>query len=86
MIIGYARVSTDGQSLEAQQASLKAAGAERIFAEKISGAITDRKALAKAIAVLGSGDTPRIATVEYQTSDPTPSKSETRNGDNEGFR
>lgn len=52
----YARVSTDGQSLEAQQASLKAAGAERIFVEKISGAITDRKALAKAIAALGPGD------------------------------
>jgi DNA invertase Pin-like site-specific DNA recombinase len=56
MIIGYARVSTDGQSLEAQRASLRAAGAERIFSEKISGAITDRKALAKAIAALGSGD------------------------------
>jgi DNA invertase Pin-like site-specific DNA recombinase len=56
MIIGYARVSTDGQSLEAQEALLKAAGAERIFAEKISGAITDRKALAKAIAALGPGD------------------------------
>jgi len=56
MIIGYARVSTDGQSLEAQQTSLKAAGAERIFAEKVSGAVTDRKALAKAIAALSSGD------------------------------
>jgi len=53
MIIGYGRVSTDGQSLEAQEALLKAAGAERIFAEKISGAITDRKALAKTIAALG---------------------------------
>jgi len=56
MIIGYGRVSTDGQSLEAQEVLLKAAGAERIFAEKISGAITDRKALAKAIAALGPGD------------------------------
>jgi DNA invertase Pin-like site-specific DNA recombinase len=56
MIIGYARVSTDGQSLEAQQASLKAAGAERIFSEKISGAVTDRKALTKAIAALQTGD------------------------------
>jgi DNA invertase Pin-like site-specific DNA recombinase len=35
MIVGYARVSTDGQSLEAQHASLKAAGAEKVFAEKI---------------------------------------------------
>src|SRR6516225_5506638 len=56
MIVGYARVSTDGQTLDAQLASLKAAGAERIFSEKISGAITDRKALAKAIAALGAGD------------------------------
>jgi DNA invertase Pin-like site-specific DNA recombinase len=55
MIICYARVSTDGQSLEAQQMALKAAGAERIFSE-ISGAITDRKALAKAIAALSEGD------------------------------
>src|SRR5215813_6848767 len=56
MIVGYARVSTDGQSLEAQQASLKAAGADRVFSEKISGAVSDRKALAKAIAALGVGD------------------------------
>jgi DNA invertase Pin-like site-specific DNA recombinase len=56
MIVGYARVSTDGQTLDAQQSALKAAGAERIFAEKISGAVTDRKALAKAIATLREGD------------------------------
>ena len=56
MIVGYARVSTDGRSLEAQQAALKAAGAERIFSEKISGAVTERKALAKALAALETGD------------------------------
>jgi DNA invertase Pin-like site-specific DNA recombinase len=57
MIVGYARVSTDGQTLDAQQSALAAAGAERVFAEKISGAITERPALAKAIAALGQGDT-----------------------------
>jgi DNA invertase Pin-like site-specific DNA recombinase len=56
MIIGYARVSTDGQTLNAQLAALKAAGADKVFSEKISGAVTDRKALAKAIAALGAGD------------------------------
>jgi len=56
MIVGYCRVSTDGQSLDAQQSALQAAGAQRIFSEKISGAVTDRKALAKAIACLGADD------------------------------
>ena len=56
MIIGYARVSTDGETLDAQHAALTAAGAERVFAEKISGAVTDRKALAKALAALQAGD------------------------------
>src|SRR6516225_4727441 len=55
--IGYARVSTDGQTLDHQQAALRQAGCERVFSEKISGAVTDRPALAKAIAALGEGDT-----------------------------
>ena len=56
MIYGYARVSTDGQTLDAQQAGLKAAGAEKIFAEKISGTASDRQQLAKAVVALGPGD------------------------------
>jgi DNA invertase Pin-like site-specific DNA recombinase len=56
MIKGYARVSTDGQTLDAQESSLRAAGAERVFAEKQSGVKTDRAALARCIASLESGD------------------------------
>src|SRR6516165_3511750 len=55
--IGYARVSTDGQTLQAQTEALQAVGCARIFAEKISGAYSDRPQLAKAIAALGEGDT-----------------------------
>jgi DNA invertase Pin-like site-specific DNA recombinase len=55
--IGYARVSTDGQTLHAQTEALHACGCARIFAEKISGAYSDRPQLAKAIAALGEGDT-----------------------------
>jgi DNA invertase Pin-like site-specific DNA recombinase len=55
-IYGYARVSTDGQTLDAQETALRAAGAERVFAEKVSGTVTERKALAKALAALSAGD------------------------------
>ena len=56
-IIGYARVSTDGQTLDSQQAALRVAGVERLFAEKISRARSDRPQLAKALAALAAGDT-----------------------------
>jgi DNA invertase Pin-like site-specific DNA recombinase len=55
-ILGYARVSTDGQTLHAQGEELKAAGAERVFQEKASGTVTDRKQLARAMAALQDGD------------------------------
>jgi DNA invertase Pin-like site-specific DNA recombinase len=53
---GYARVSTDGQTLEAQQEALTQAGATQVFAEKQSGAMTDRTALARCLASLEPGD------------------------------
>lgn len=56
-IFGYARVSTDGQSVDAQVAALKAAGAEKVFRETASGAKTDRRGLARALKALGGGDT-----------------------------
>jgi len=54
--LGYARVSSEGQELDGQMASLTGAGAERIFSEKESGAKTDRAQLAKAVAALSAGD------------------------------
>lgn len=56
MIIGYAKVSTDGQTLDAQISALKSVGAEKIFQEKISGARADRPQLAAMLASLEAGD------------------------------
>ena len=64
MIVGYARVSTDSQTLDAQHAALAAAGAERIFAEKVSGAKTDRNALARCMASLEAADVLLVAKLD----------------------
>src|SRR5208282_950437 len=57
MIHGYARVSTDGQSVDAQVKQLRDAGAENIFRETASGAKAERRELARALRALGDGDT-----------------------------
>ncbi|KQQ83645.1 recombinase family protein [Aureimonas sp. Leaf324] len=55
-IVGYARVSTDGQTLDGQVEQLTAAGADRIVQETASGAKTDRSGLAKLLNALQPGD------------------------------
>jgi DNA invertase Pin-like site-specific DNA recombinase len=56
MKIGYARVSTTGQSSDGQVEHLKAAGCDRVVQETASGAKTNREALAKLVASLKPGD------------------------------
>ena len=56
MKYGYARVSTDGQSVAAQVEQLTQAGAEKVFREKASGAKTDRAQFRKALDALNEGD------------------------------
>jgi|SRR5579875_545441 len=56
MIVGYARVSTDDQTLALQTDALEAAGAERIFSDTISGAKAERPGLTQALDILREGD------------------------------
>jgi len=55
-IFGYARVSTDGQTLDAQLEALKAAGCEKVFREKVSGAHADRAQLSRLLTTIDRGD------------------------------
>jgi DNA invertase Pin-like site-specific DNA recombinase len=57
MRIGYARVSTEEQSLEAQLAELRAAGCEEIYSEHASGKKDNRAELKNALRALRAGDT-----------------------------
>src|SRR5688500_12564251 len=56
MELGYARVSTIGQSLESQIEQLTAHGCSKIFREKISGSKSDRPQLARLASSLQAGD------------------------------
>ncbi len=57
MLIGYARVSREDQKLELQLQALNAAGCDRIFSDKKSGAQKLRKGLDEALSHLRPGDT-----------------------------
>jgi DNA invertase Pin-like site-specific DNA recombinase len=56
MIYGYARVSTDGQSVDAQVRQLTKAGCNKVFREVASGAKTDRAQLRRLLDTLAPGD------------------------------
>ena len=56
MIYGYARVSTDAQDLESLSGQLKAAGAERIYSDSITGTHTNRPQLQKLLRDVRRGD------------------------------
>lgn len=57
MLLGYARVSTDEQTTRLQMDALKAAGCDRTFSERASGAVADRPALAELLGHVRDGDT-----------------------------
>lgn len=57
MLVGYARVSTEEQTLALQQDALHAAGCGQLFSDTISGAAAERPGLAAALSYLRPGDT-----------------------------
>jgi DNA invertase Pin-like site-specific DNA recombinase len=71
VIYGYARVSTVAQDLAAQLKDLKAAGCERVFKEKITGATAERPQLKKLMAAVGHGDVVIIPAVDRLSRDTT---------------
>jgi DNA invertase Pin-like site-specific DNA recombinase len=56
VLIGYARVSTEDQSLDLQLDALRQAGCERVFTDKASAARTQRPGLSEARSHLREGD------------------------------
>ena len=68
-VYGYARVSTDGQSVDAQVRQLTDAGCEKVLREVASGAKSDRAPLARAIAALHPGDVLMVTRLARSTRD-----------------
>src|SRR5262252_5046490 len=65
-LIGYARVSTYGQTLDAQLEQLRAAGcgSRNIYREKVTGARADRRELNRMLAKLASGDVVTVTRID----------------------
>src|SRR6201994_3180158 len=62
--LGYARVSTYGQTLDAQLAQLRAEGCSKIYREKASGAQADRRELLKMLKALAPGDVVTVTRID----------------------
>jgi len=70
-IYGYARVSTDAQDLTNQRTALKAAGCEKIFNDKLTGAHAARPELQKLLRKVREGDVVLVAAVDRLSRDTT---------------
>ena len=62
--LGYARVSTYGQTLDAQLEQLKAEGCAKIYREKASGAKADRRELLRMLDSLTPGDVVTVTRID----------------------
>jgi DNA invertase Pin-like site-specific DNA recombinase len=62
--LGYARVSTYGQTLYAQLALLRRAGCTKIYREKATGALPDRRALLKLLKALAPGEVVTVTRID----------------------
>src|ERR1700681_1859096 len=88
MKYGYARVSTDGQSVDAQVRQLTKAGCKKVFREVASGAKADRAQLRRLLGQLEAGDVLTVTRLtgwrDQPTTCGTPSPPFT--GEKAGFR
>jgi DNA invertase Pin-like site-specific DNA recombinase len=62
--LGYARVSTYGQTLDAQLDQLRKAGCTKIFREKVTGARVDRRELLKLLKAVAPGDVVTVTRID----------------------
>src|SRR6202049_4910503 len=62
--LGYARVSTYGQTLDAQLDQLRGAGCSKIYREKVTGAHSDRRELLKMLHALAPGDVVTVTRID----------------------
>ncbi len=63
-ILGYARVSTYGQTLDTQLEQLKAAGCAKVYREKATGAQVERRELQRMLKAMACGDVVTVTRID----------------------